>query len=126
MPVPSTWLRLGLRLGLGLGSAEHLAKRREAHAVQVGILSVLRSKGLGFITWCGVGGVGQRHAWGGCRRRRCRRRRALPGRRGQRGWCWLASARAERPVLAGAGWRRRTLMNICVVRLSVPLVANEM
>ena len=42
----------------------------------------------------------------------------------------VLAATAGRAVLAGragrAGWRRRTLMNICVVRLSVPLVANEM
>ena len=45
------------------------------------------------------------------------------------GRCWQAG-RAGRAVLAAragrAGWRGRTLMNICVVRLSVPLVANEM
>ena len=47
--------------------------------------------------------------------------------------CSLGAGRergAGRAVLAAragrAGWRGRTLMNICVVRLSVPLVANEM
>ena len=83
--------------------AEHLAKRREAHAVQVGILSELRNEGVVY------------RAWGSCTRGAAACSAACGAN------CRVGAGRE-----GGAGWSRRTLMNICVVRLSVPLVANEM
>ena len=110
-----------LGLGLGIGSSPIVA---EVRAERVRHMAVACT------------------AWGGCTRRCMGRegcslgagrergagRAVLAGRAGREGgWQGGWAGRAVLAARAGrAGWRERTLMNICVVRLSVPLVANEM